>query len=196
MIAEVRPELECDKVPAMPVYFRRNQPEATTSVCDSDRTEQHRDSDIDTKEPRFCTWITSPNKDRWEKTSMARYSQADTNSRSFENSTGQRCSGHRVEQVKERTCAGRKGSEAKAADVQRAKRERKSILSAHLMDPCHLKNAELPEHRKKNKGRVVHPEDNVKDEVGYGAVFTEHGASQRHRCQRQDSWTRCPNFLV
>ena len=44
MIAEVCLELECDKVPAMPVYLTRNQPQATASVCDSDGTKQHRDS--------------------------------------------------------------------------------------------------------------------------------------------------------
>ena len=48
---------------------------------------------------------------------------------------------------------------------------------ANLMDLCHLKNAELAKHLQKYKGRAVLCGDNVKDEEGHRAVFTEQGAS-------------------
>ena len=49
--------------------------------------------------------------------------------------------------------------------------------SQNLMDPCHMKNDELPKHFQKYKERVVLWEDNVKDAERCRAVFTEHGAS-------------------
>ena len=45
------------------------------------------------------------------------------------------------------------------------------------MDLCHLKHAELHQEVQKYKGRVVFRGDQVKDETGYYAVFTEQGAS-------------------
>ena len=44
---------------------------------------------------------------------------------------------------------------------------------ASLMDICHLKNAELETKHQKYKGRVVLRGDNVKDDSGSYAVFTE-----------------------
>ena len=48
---------------------------------------------------------------------------------------------------------------------------------ASLMDICHLKNAELDTKHQKYKGRVVLRGDNVKDDSGCYAVFTEQGSS-------------------
>ena len=45
------------------------------------------------------------------------------------------------------------------------------------MDLCHLKNAELETKHQKYKGRVVLRGDNVKDDSGSYAVFTEQGSS-------------------
>ena len=45
------------------------------------------------------------------------------------------------------------------------------------MDLCHLKNAERAKHFQNYNGRVVLQGDNVKDEEGHRAVFTEQGAS-------------------
>ena len=47
----------------------------------------------------------------------------------------------------------------------------------HLMDICHLKNAELEAKHQKDKGRVVLRGDIVKDDSGSYAVFTEQGSS-------------------
>ena len=47
----------------------------------------------------------------------------------------------------------------------------KKVQFANLMDLCHWKNAEL------TRGELCSGEDNVKDEEGYKAVFTEQGAS-------------------
>ena len=48
---------------------------------------------------------------------------------------------------------------------------------ASLMDICHFKNAELETKHQKYKGRVVLRGDNVKDDSGSYAVFTEQGSS-------------------
>ena len=48
------------------------------------------------------------------------------------------------------------------------------------MDFCHLKDAELSERLQTCEGRVVLGEDNVKDDSGDYAVFTEQGASASH----------------
>ena len=53
----------------------------------------------------------------------------------------------------------------------------KTVPFVNLMDLCHLKNAELVKHLQKYKERVVLRRDNVQDEEGYRAVFTEQGAS-------------------
>ena len=47
----------------------------------------------------------------------------------------------------------------------------------HLMDICHLKNAELEAKHQKYKGRVVLRGDIVKDDSRSYAVFTEQGSS-------------------
>ena len=48
---------------------------------------------------------------------------------------------------------------------------------ASLVDLCHLKHAELAQHLQRYKVTVVLWEDNVKDDIGHGAVVTEHGES-------------------
>ena len=65
----------------------------------------------------------------------------------------------------------------KAEVIRQTKRDGKTVLFANLMDPCHLKNAELAKHLQEYKRQPVFRVDNVKDEGGYRAVFTEHGAS-------------------
>ena len=45
------------------------------------------------------------------------------------------------------------------------------------MDLCHIKHSELEEKLQIWKGRVVFRGDNVKDESGYLAVFSEQGTS-------------------
>ena len=48
------------------------------------------------------------------------------------------------------------------------------------MPLCHQKNAELDESLRKYKGRIVFRGDNVKDEDGFRAVFSEQGSSVAH----------------
>ena len=45
------------------------------------------------------------------------------------------------------------------------------------MELCHIKGSELPEKGQSWKGRVAFRGDNVKDESGYLAVFSEQGTS-------------------
>ena len=52
-----------------------------------------------------------------------------------------------------------------------------TVHFASLMDICHLKNAELEAKHQKYTGRLVLRGDNVKDNSGSYAVFTEQGSS-------------------
>ncbi len=54
--------------------------------------------------------------------------------------------------------------------------------SGALITLCHEKHAELvrPEEKKEYKGRIVFRGDDVRDAVGYLAVFSEQGTSAPH----------------
>ena len=65
----------------------------------------------------------------------------------------------------------------RAEVIAEANRRKVSVHFGRLMDLCHLKHAELDERVQKYKGRVVFRGDQVKDETGLHAVFTEQGAS-------------------
>ena len=65
----------------------------------------------------------------------------------------------------------------KAEVIAEAQKNNKSVHFGRLMDLCHLKHAELEQQVQKYKGRVVFRGDQVKDETGFYAVFTEQGAS-------------------
>merc|ERR1711954_477641 len=65
----------------------------------------------------------------------------------------------------------------KAEVIAEAEKKKVSVHFGRLMDLCHLKHAELSPELQKYKGRVVFRGDQVKDETGYCAVFTEQGAS-------------------
>ena len=56
-----------------------------------------------------------------------------------------------------------------------------SVDFGTLMDLCHLKHSELSPELQKYKGRVVFRGDNVKDEKGSFAVFSEQGTSSSHQ---------------
>ena len=64
----------------------------------------------------------------------------------------------------------------------------------HLMDICHLKNAELETKHQKYKGRIVLRGDIEKDDSGSFAVFTEKGssASQMTAAKVMDNISRLP----
>ena len=49
-----------------------------------------------------------------------------------------------------------------------------------LMELCHEKHSELPESQRAYKGRVVFRGDQVRDESGFYAVFSEQGTSASH----------------
>jgi len=67
------------------------------------------------------------------------------------------------------------------ADVEaKAKREGKHVHFGSLMDLCHEKHSELDISMRKYKGRVVFRGDQVKDEDGFRAVFSEQGTSASH----------------
>ena len=61
--------------------------------------------------------------------------------------------------------------------IAEARNEGRTVHFASLMDVCHRKNSELEPHFQKYKGRVVLRGDNVKDDSGSSAVFTEQGSS-------------------
>ena len=66
--------------------------------------------------------------------------------------------------------------------VEDARVTKKKVHLGSLMTLCHEKNAELflPEPDKEYKGRIVFRGDNIRDESGYLAVFSEQGTSASH----------------
>ena len=70
-----------------------------------------------------------------------------------------------------------KNVKPKSEVTQQAKKYGISVHFTSLMDLCHLKDSELEKHLNTYKGRVVLRRDNVKDDRGCKAVFTEQGAS-------------------
>ena len=66
--------------------------------------------------------------------------------------------------------------------IARCKKEKKSCHFGTLMTLCHEKHSELqrPEEKKEYKGRVVLRGDQIRDETGYFAVFSEQGTSASH----------------
>ena len=65
-----------------------------------------------------------------------------------------------------------------------------------IMELCSEKHSELPPEKRKYKGRVVFRGDQVKDETGSFAVFTEQGTSASHleAAKILDSIARFPGF--
>ena len=61
--------------------------------------------------------------------------------------------------------------------ILEARRHKKKVRFATLMDICHFKNAEFVPKHQKYKGRVVLRGDIVKDDSGSYAVFTEQGST-------------------
>ncbi len=74
--------------------------------------------------------------------------------------------------------------------------EGREVHFGTLMDLCHLKHSELAEHFHVYKGRVVFRGDQVKDESGYYAVFSEQGtsASQMAAAKTLDAMARMPGM--
>ena len=83
---------------------------------------------------------------------------------------------------------------SKSEVIDEAMTKGAKVHFASLMDICHLKNAELETEHIKYKGRVVPRGDNVKDESGPYAVFTEQGssASQMTAAKVMDIISRLP----
>ena len=65
----------------------------------------------------------------------------------------------------------------KSEVMDEARKKAQKFILPHLMDICHLKNAELEEKHQKYKDRVVLQCDIVTDDSGSCAVFTEQGSS-------------------
>ena len=70
----------------------------------------------------------------------------------------------------------------RAEVIAQANKENRSVHFGSLMDLCHEKHSEfnLLAGDKIYKGRVVFRGDQVRDETGYYAVFTEQSASASH----------------
>ena len=84
----------------------------------------------------------------------------------------------------------------RAEVIAEAHRNKRSVHFGRLMDLCHLKHAELDKSKQKYKGRVVFRGDQVKDETGFYAVFTEQGASasQMAAAKFLDTTARMPGM--
>ena len=55
--------------------------------------------------------------------------------------------------------------------------ENRTVHFGRVFPLCGVKHSELPPEQRKYKGRVVFQGNNVKDELGYDAVFTDQGSS-------------------
>ena len=75
-----------------------------------------------------------------------------------------------------------KGMKPKSQVIAEANKAGKSVHFGSLMDLCHEKGAEFnrPDHEKIYKGRVVFRGDQVRDETGFYACFTEQSATASH----------------
>ena len=83
---------------------------------------------------------------------------------------------------------------SKKEEIDEARTKGAKVHFASLMDICHLKNAELETKHQKYKGGVVLRGDNLKDDSGSYAVFTEQGssASQMTAAKVMDIISRLP----
>ena len=61
-----------------------------------------------------------------------------------------------------------------------AKREKRKVHFGMAYGFVVVKHSELPEDQQNYKGRVVFRGNDVKDESGYTAVFSEQGSSSSH----------------
>ena len=68
----------------------------------------------------------------------------------------------------------------KSEVIAEARKKGETIHLGSLMCLCHLKNAQLSEDCWCYKGRIVFRGDNVRDEFGHFAVFSEQGTSASH----------------
>ena len=84
----------------------------------------------------------------------------------------------------------------KAEVMAEAKSKGEQCHFGSLMDLCHVKNSQLDEKEHKYKGRVVFRGDQVKDETGCFAVFSEQGTSASHTAAAKflDAIARMPGF--
>ena len=85
---------------------------------------------------------------------------------------------------------------SKSEVIDEARTKGAKVHFASLMDICHLKYAELETKHQKDKGRVVLRGENVKDDSGSYAVFTEQGssASQLTAAKVMDIISRLPGY--
>jgi len=75
-----------------------------------------------------------------------------------------------------------------------AQKNGKKVHFGDLMDLCFEKNSQLEKAKRKYKGRVVFRGDQVKDEQGIYAVFTDQGSSSSHMASAKflDAIARMP----
>ena len=64
--------------------------------------------------------------------------------------------------------------------IKDAKKNNATVHFGNLMELCHKKHSEQSEEMHRYNGRVVFRGDNVKDESGFYAVFSEQGTSASH----------------
>ena len=140
-------------------------------------------------------WTTWTKRNVWE-FSPWRGTQASLNSRRYEDSGSQSHNKQRMRKIVKLLAWDEKKVKSKSEVVRQAMKDGKTVHFEHLMDLCHLTNAELAKDLQKYKERVVLWGDNVKDEEGYRAVCTGQGASVSCTDGRRNYWTLSQSFLV
>ena len=70
--------------------------------------------------------------------------------------------------------------ERRDAEKRKLANPKLTLHFGELMSLCFEKHSELPVEKRKYKGRVVFRGDQVRDETGFYAVFSEQGTSASH----------------
>ena len=100
-----------------------------------------------------------------------------SNASSHENSRSKSSSGQGMGKLEKISAWNLTKVRSKKEVIDEARTKGAKVHSASLMDICHLKNAEFEAKHQKYKCRVVLRGENVKDDSGSYAVFTEQGSS-------------------
>ena len=90
--------------------------------------------------------------------------------------------GARADEVEQEAREGLDPDEVREHEdvAAKARKQGETVHFGHLMALCHEKHSELQRAVREFKGRVVFRGDDVKDESGYYAVFSEQGTSASH----------------
>ena len=178
-IKNARKELETSVAPAMPCKIMKKN----CGSGASNKVKSKLACIMEAREStRLCMGESLPNhhedhiagKRRGQFTATSQFgSQIYSYASSHENSAAKAAVDKEREKLKKISVWNLTKVRSKQEVIDEARMKGAKVHFASLMDICHLKNAELEAKHQKYKGRVVLRGENVKDDSGSYAVFTE-----------------------